>query len=418
MKRTLLLVSMLSMAPAMLYAQTGVDTDIDAELEQISAARTAPQVAPGNSAGAAIAPQGSVRGQPIYILNQATPTANSQVQTAQVQQQPQVDVVAAPLTKSRAEQIREARQQAEVNTENKIVEKLEQSRIDDEKRRANVLFGEPFNQLSNQNNIQAQNVNVNQQNAVQQAAVVAPAAVVAQPVPVVVAPKEDENERRERIREEVRAALKSEQPVPEETLQTRYFGAMAGIGDYPDANNVKGNYSLGASFGTVYDKTLAVEGIFTYSDYTVDQYRGGYYDYYYNVLIPRKVDAHQYAGALAIKYIFLDGMIKPIVGGLVQYSYRTYNWSNDQYGYGYSGSTGANGGDANSHAVDIGAVTGVDVAFNKKFTLGFEFKYMWNLASRVNNGSNANWFVSNGYNEKPIEKLQYYTMGVVGRVNF
>lgn len=410
MKRSLLLVSMLSLAPAILYAQTGVDTDIDAELEQISAARTAPQVAPRSATGATLAPQGSPR-QPIYIVNQTTPTANAQVQTAQVQQQPQVDVVAAPLTKSRAEQIREARQQAEVNTENKIVEKLEQSRIDDEKKRANVLFGEPFNQLSNQNNIQAQNVNVNQQNAVQQAAVVAP--VVAPPVVVAPVPPVDD---RERIREEVRLAMKTETKEPEEVLQTRYFGAMAGIAEYPDVSNVQGNYSLGASFGSVYDGVLAVEGNFTYSNFTVDQYRAGYYDPYYNVLIPRQVDAHQYAGALAVKYIFLDGMIKPIVGGALQYSYRTYNWSNDQYGYGYNGS-GSKGGDATSHAVDIGGLAGVDIAFNKKFTLGVEFRYMWNLASRVTGGSNANWFV-NGYNEKPIEKLQYYTMGVVGRVNF
>lgn len=412
MKKSLMFAALLGMSPGMLMAQGNFEQDLDTELAQISATRSGPQSAEGSPAGAAIAPQGSVGSgsQPIYILNQATPTSNAQVQQSQVQKQPQVEIYGAPIEVSRAEQIRQARERIELETENKIAEKLEQSRIEDEKRRADRLFGNSLNQT---NNISGENVNVNtnaQQQAVQYVpVVVAPKEEAPAPAPVVEAPKENT---RDIVREELRAALETEQQTPVEPMERRYFGAMVGVNELPDASNVRGNYSFSGSFGTVYDGAYAVEGTFGYSNYTVaDVYGAGIYVPQYDAWIPREINTDQLSGSLAIKYMFSDSMIKPMVGGLMQYSYRTFTWNDDF--------TPGGSGDANSHAIDLGLVLGADIEFSKKFSLGFDFRYMWNMASRVNTGSNAGWFGDSEYmGTKPIEKFQYYTMGIVGRVNF
>lgn len=417
MKSHLLILAVIALLPGLSMAQEGFENDIDAELEQVTAPKTGPQSALGSPAGAAIAPQGNMNGsQPIYILNQATPTANSQVQQSQIQKQPQVDIQASPLTKSRAEQIRDARQQAEVETENKIVEKLESSRMEDERRRADVLFGGSFDKLSNQNNIQAQNVNLNQQQAVQQQVPVQ----VVQPVQVAPVKEEkkhehDEEDTRDLIRQEIQAAMKVEETLPEPVSQQKYFGAFVGMGDYPDVRNVKGNYSVGAQFGTKFDNSYAVEGTFTYSDYQVEEPTAGMYMPTYGYYVPRLVDVHQYSGSLAVKYLLFDAMVRPVIGGLMQYSYRTFAWSEDQYYGGYN----SGGNEATSHAFDIGVVTGADIEFSKTWSLGLDFRYMWNLASRVNLGNQAQFLTSSQFGAgTPIEKLQYYTLNLVARVNF
>lgn len=423
MNKNLILAAIMSLSAGYANAQiSAIDADLDTELDQVSVANpnNGPQVGAGTPSEAVIAPNGSVSGQPIYILNQATPTSNAQVQTSQVQKQPQVDITASPLQKSRAEQIREARQQVEVDTENRIVEKLEVSRIEDEKRRANVLFGQQFDQLSQQNNnINAQNVNLNQQTnqGIQQ--------VPVQMVPVQLAPvapvapaKEDDFvdgvENREWIREEIRAALKTEEELPVEPLESRYFGAIIGIGDYPDVRNVRGNYLLGATFGTKFDNAYAIEGSFTYGDYSVEQYGGGFYDPAYGSWVPRMVDVQQYSGSLAAKYMLFDGMVKPVFGGLVQYSYRNFRWSQDQYNYAIPASRSEN---ATSHAIDVGVIAGADIDFSKKFSLGLDFRYMYNLSSRVDTGGSGTFLTSPQFGT-PIEKLQYYTMSLIGKVNF
>lgn len=419
MNKNLMLIALLSMSAGLANAQiSAIDADLDTELDTVSVANpnNGPQVGAGTPTGAAIAPSGSVSGQPIYILNQATPTSNAQVQTSQIQKQPQVDITASPLQKSRAEQIRDARQQAEVDTENRIVEKLEVSRIEDEKRRANTLFGNQFDQLSQQNNtINANNVNWNQQQPVQQVQQVP--VVVAAPVQAPPA-KEDDFvdgvENREWIREEIRAALKAEEQLPVEPIETRYFGAVIGIGDYPDVRNVQGNYLLGATFGTKFDNSYAIEGSFTYGDYSVEQYGGGFYDPMYGSWVPRMVDVQQYSGSLAAKYLLFDGMVKPVFGGLVQYSYRNFRWSQDQYSYAIPASSTSN---ATSHAIDVGVIAGADIDFSRKFTLGLDFRYMYNLSSRVDTGRSGGFLTAQQFGT-PIEKLQYYTMSIIGKVNF
>jgi hypothetical protein len=367
MKKYLSLLVTIAMVIPQLSAAQSFEDEIDAELG-------------GEGAALSVSTQ-SVSSQPVYIVNQAQ-AQNQQSQAAEsVQKQPVTLIQASPVSDSRAEQIRKARQDAELETEQKIVEKLEASRMEDEKRRAQALFGD---RLENQQAAQA----------------------VAQPI-VVQAPVTVESVRpdtRDLVREELRAAMKEEEEAAMMPTESRYFGATVGIADLPDVSNVTGNYALGASFGTIYDDALIVEGSFLMSNYSVDPtgFNTGF-NYY-------QVDVNQYSGALAAKYQLFNGMVRPVIGGLVQYSYRTFNWQ-DVYGNNLS----SNGGQsASSHAIDLGVIVGTDLAFSPKFSLGFDFRYMMNMSSRTSGG---NYWA--GYQAgTPIEKLQYYVMGIVGRVNF
>jgi hypothetical protein len=406
MKKYIYILAALSMIPTAGFAQS-LESDVDAELDQVVAPQSvAAPAAPTVAAPAAVVGNSApVSGQPIYILNQATPTSTatsqSSNQTTQsaVQKQPTTVIEATPLTESRAEAIRRSRQDAELQTEQRIVEKLEMSRMEDEKKRANVLFGDKLE---------------TQYAPVQQAPVVAP--VVVQPVqpvqvqqaPVVAAPvvvpvqqvQEPKENTRDIIREELAAAMKAEvEAVPAPT--TKYVAGILGIGDYPDTRNVKGNYALGVAFGNKVD-SIIIEGAFLYSNYTKED------AYYYNPYWPSDIDVDQYSGALAAKVQLFDGVVKPVFGGLVQYSYRKYSWSDSSYNY-YNDET------ADSHAIDIGAIAGADLEFSPKYSIGFDFRYLWNLSSRVNDKGNQ--FLTPQYGTQ-LEKLSYWVSSIVARVNF
>lgn len=418
MKKYFYILAALSMAPTFALAQS-IENDVDAELDQMysgqKAAATNTQTANVNAIQAA---QGAQQAQPtqplnlngsqpIYILNQAPSTSSAQVQQqSQVQKQPTTVIEATPLTESRAEQIRKSRQDAEVQTEQRIVEKLEQSRMEDEKKRANVLFGDKFNQLNNQQQEQ-QPVQVQQVQQVQ--------APVQQQVPVQQVQEPKENTR-DIIRQELAAARKDEESAAQAPIENKYVSIMAGVADLPDVRNVKGNYSLGVSFGNKYDNFI-VEGTFLYSNYTVDQGGGYVNNYSYlspyggSVYIPNNVDVNQYSGQIAAKLQLFSGIIRPVIGALASYSYRTFAWSNNNTGYSYN-----NDSTANSSAIDLGALAGVDLELSPKYSLGLDFRYMWNMSSRVDSSSNT-WMNTPAYGT-PIEKLQYYVMSVSGRFYF
>ena len=410
MKKYFYILAALSIAPTFAIAQS-VESDVDAELDQMYSGASSTQAAsPTTAPSAGIANSAPVSGQPIYILNQATPTsnanANAQLQQSQVQKQPTTVIEASPLTESRAEQIRRARQDAETATEQRIVEKLEQSRMEDERKRANVLFGDKFDNMNNQQ--QPQQVVPVQQ--------VQPIIVQQAPAPVQKVEEPKENTR-DIVREEITAALKAEEDAVIAPTEQKYIAGLLGIGDYPDAKDVKGNYALGVAVGTKFDN-FVVEGSFLYSNYTVEgqsyttggNYGYGYgYGYGYNngYFVPDTVDVRQYSGSLAAKVQLFSGVIKPVFGGVVAYSYRQFSWNNI---------TGIqNDTTASSHAIDVGTLVGADLEFSPKYAIGLDFRYMWNLSSRVNGGNT--WRSGTGYGT-PIEKLQYYVMSIAGKVNF
>ncbi len=403
MKKYIYILAALSMAPVFALAQS-LESDVDAELDAMYSKQAPKQAVGTNTTVLPAAAHGEaqqVKPQPIYIINSPAQAAQATAATQQVQKQPTTVIEASPLAESRAEAIRKSRQDAEVQTEQKIVEKLEQSRMEDEKRRADVLFGDKFNALNQQ-----------QQVPVQQP-VVAPVVVapVAAPAPVIVEKQvQDDSATRELIRQEMAASLEKNKPVEQ---RTKYVAGLIGLGDYPDVSNVKGNYSLGVSFGNKVDGFI-IEGSFLYSNYTVSPNAWTMNNPYYN-----NIDINQYTGSLATKIQFFDGIVKPVIGGLVAYSYRTYDL---KYGYANNFNYNYNNNNmktnANSHAVDLGALVGADLEFSPKYSIGLDFRYMWNLSSRINYGSNYNSNYNQWMNTNPIEKLQYYVMTVSGRMNF
>ncbi len=399
--KSFLILAVLSLIPGVGFTQgAALESEVDSELEQLYTTQ-----APAKKVVVQAQPTGGSQAQPIYILNQATPSAqaNAQntntVQTQQIQKQPTTFVEASPMVESRADQMRKSRMDAEGQTETKIVEKLEQSRLDDEKRRADVLFGNKFDQLNNKQEEQ-------QQQPVQPVQPVQPT-VIQVPVQTIAPPPVEQKDvlTREAIREELQSALKVEQDVPETAVETKYFSALLGMPDHPDSSNIRGNYSLGAIFGTKYDDTYAVEGAFVFSNYTMNPI-------YYNGYVAPDMDVNQYSGSIGIKYFMFSGMVKPFVGGLGQYTYRTFQWANTGYAQYYTNSS--NETSTNSHAIDLGVNVGADVTFNSKFTVGFDYRYFFNLSSRRNQSA----FAYQPYYGTALEQLNSTLVSVTAKVQF
>lgn len=394
----------LSIVPNLSLAQgANIEAEVDQELDQMYVNK---QSGTTTTPAATLPPAAVTRsaGQPIYILNQATPTSNASAQntTTQIQKQPVAVIESTPLVESKAEQMRKSRQDAEIQTEQKIVEKLESSRLEDEKRRADALFGSKLNQQP----AQTENTNVIVNAPVAQPAAQPtpqPTPVVVAPVVVTPAPIEPKENVRDVVREELNNAMKVEKEEIIAPAQTKYFAGLIGIGDYPDVTNVRGNYAVGAAFGTKFDYML-VEGSFMLSNYTVDQMATPTRPY-------SKIEGNQYQAGVGVKYQLMSGLVRPVVGGVAAYSYRKYDWTTvgNYYGYNYQSTS-------DSHAVDLGVTAGVDLEFNNKFSLGFEYKYMFNLMSRIPNQSIMTGPTYN--NETPLEKLSYYTLGLAAKVNF
>lgn len=411
MKKSFSLVLVLSVLSTMGYAQANLDNEVDAELNKMYSS--------GSDNKAATAAQTStapVSGQPIYILNQATPTATSQSTSAAaaVQKQPTTVIEASPLTESRAEALRKARQDAETSTEAKIVEKLEASRLEDEKRRAQALFGDKLDKGVVTEAPASQAV----------APAVAPVQAApapqiyllpAQPVPAAPVEKTEAPAVSTAVEKEVEAAASVESTMsvamPAEKTSEKYFLGLVGV-PMVDSNHIQGNYSLGFTFGNKYDDSFAVEGSFIYSNYEAKNVSNpfGPYDMF---------DVNQYSGAVATKWYLLKGMVKPLVGGLAQYSYRDFQWSDKNYVRPYDL------GKSESHAVDIGLITGVEIQFNPNMTVGLDARYYKNVMVRRNyaTGNMNNSYYQNSVNNQyayrtAVENLDYYSWSLSARVSF
>lgn len=361
------------MAKAQSSAANELNAEVDSEIEQMyQQQNTSNKNAPTADANAAT---GAVVTQTVVVPQQSLPA---------VQKQPETTVEGSPLSNSRADSIRRGRQEEELRTESKIVEKLEQSRLEDEKKRASILFGDKFDTLQNQQ--QAQPVQ-------QVAPVQAPSSQV-QPIII----NQNETLTRDAVREEVRAALTEDDKAIMPSLEQKYFTANAAIGQYPDIESIQGNYALGAGFGTRFDYFL-VEGSFLYSNYTLNaKYVDGFNTRSANF------DMNQYQGLISTKYQLIGGFVRPVVGGLIAYSYREYV-ANNNTAYGAAGTEFGT-----SHAIDLGLIAGVDLEFSDKMSAGFDMKYMFNMSNKISGQTAAG--------STPVEQLQYFTTGLFARVNF
>jgi len=345
-------------------------------------------------------------------------TNAAQAQQAQpgvsAQPQPVTVVEAAPATESKAEALRKARQEAEVNTEQKIVEKLEDSRLQEERARADRLFG---NKLDPQP---------------APTPAPAPAPVVVQPVapapapapaPVVDNKPAQVNIEKVEIIEPPKPVEVKEtkiEPVPETKLEVKeekkdeapaqqwYAGALAGNLQY-SANNVKSNYGLGLEVGTIIDNRWGIELAYMYSNHNVSDLWSGY--------LWHKLDQNDIAAKA--KYYILEGKLKPYVGASVTYINRKYSEM-----FGYSGSSSYNlGQEASTNALDMGVIVGVDFEISKSIMIGAGFDYNFNVMNfndmNYNSYSSYNPYGYQQYqNVKPLEQINYYTMAVTAKFLF
>lgn len=332
--------------------------------------------------------------QGVVILNSNSNTAATSTTQATVQQ-PVTVVEAAPVSESKAESMRKARQGEEVKTEQKIVEKLEESRLKEEQQRAERLFG---------NKLEA-----------------APAAAVAAPIaPALIAePKEEKAtqvtiEKVEIIQpapilkeEKIEAApISSKMEIKEakEEGKDKFFvGAMLAAPNY-NTKNVKTNYGLGASVGINLKSNWSVEASFLYSNHTVDSY--------WNYQLFRDLDQYDISGSA--KYYILSGRLKPYVGGSVTYVYRKYqDRVYDVYGGGGSAALGWN--DQETHAVNAGLLGGVDFMISESIMIGGGLDYNFNVMNKTE-FPYQQYGMAGG--TRPLEEVDYYTLKISAKMTF
>jgi len=109
-----------------------------------------------------------------------------------------------------------------------------------------------------------------------------------------------------------------------------------------------------------------------------------------------------------VKYQLLGGMLRPEIGGLVSYTYRTF--TDTQFG--------TSDASVSSQAFDMGLMTGMALELSESFGIGLDFRYMWNLTSKYDNSFQQSYVQPYLRSDKPIEKLNYYTFGVSAKATF
>lgn len=333
---------------------------------------------------------------PIYILNnqnQKFQGYQGQAQT-HVQEQPLTVVEDAPLKNSAADGMRRKRQETEAQTEDGIVQALERARMEDEVRRRdrfNSAIGTGSQQQEPVSQSTAPQYPVYQPVAPVQVQQVAPVQ------PVVIAPPAEPEEEKVDIRSEIRAALKESNTKPENPT-TYYVSGQVGLGKYPDVVNVKGSVATGFSAGVVTPERVIAEGSFLFSKYEMEDVRNG------NIYYPRIVDLKQYNVGATVKYQLIPGRFQPLIGVTANYVRRTY----DQQGYQFR----------TSDAFDLGAVAGLDLQITDNFGIGVDFRYLTNIAYRDNSEGTRQSFVYPQLSDKPVEKLDYYTGSITGKLTF
>lgn len=280
----------------------------------------------------------------------------------------------------RANEIRSNRKNMEVGTEQKMIEKIEWSRIEDEKDRADRLFG---------NRLEKRKQHDDHRDEYKQEKV-----VVIQQAPV---------------QQEV--VVEKETPSQFWGSET-YISPMAGSASYNSADNVRGDMSLGVALGTRMESGVSVEGDFIYSSYEMDDY---------NVISmngqPGLKDVNQYNFVLGVKYNFdLGGRISPFIGAFGGYTFRDYQEKR------------VGDGSADSNAFDAGLGAGLDIKVAQNFSIGAEYRIMRNITyDRSDEGNNQvqqqqvqqNFPQQTaGKNLTPLEEIGYQMFLVNGKFTF
>lgn len=333
-----------------------------------------------------------------FVL-QNQPVINQQQPNIYVQKQNATVVEDTPLTESAADKMRKQRMEMEQQTESKIVEKLEEARMKAEQARAaKLLTGlEDKQEEEKKEDKKAEEVVVAAP-VVAAPVVVAPEAVqVVEPAPIA-APVI-----------EVKAELSKLDEAPIENKKY-YMTLDTGFVAY-DADNVDTGVGVGTNFGAIFDDRYIVEGNFLFTRANIESVTQPV-AFTPSGIYPTIIQMDQYGFGGTFKYRILKTRISPYVGGSLAYTYR--NYKNEQSPYGYSTCPYYNCDlDASSWAVDMGLLAGADIGLSNNFSVGSEFKYMFNVAYDVKtNGLQQSKLLYPDFYSQPVEQLGYYSLTI------
>lgn len=290
------------------------------------------------------------------------------------------EVQATPLVNSKAQSLRRAREGLEVETEQKIVEKLEESRIRDEQRRSERIFGNKLDSLADE-----------------EAAAVAPVKKEPEVIYVERAPEPAPvpMEHESIIAQEVSI---SQQITPEPlAAPTRVFlAADVGAAEYPDILNIQGKIASGVGLGVELPNRFVVEGRFRYSNYDLEKLslKGESEGFR---------DVRQYNFGVGLNYKFLDSTFTPKVGTSLNYVARSISEDVGKIVHDTTHSTG----------IDLGLMAGLDMDINQGFAMGLDFNYFTNLSTRREGES-----LINPSAITHMEDFDYYMLTLSGKFFF
>jgi outer membrane protein W len=341
--------------------------------------------------------------------------------SATASQQPATVVEAQPVVESKAEKMRKARQEAEVNTEQKIVEKLEESRLKEEQERADRLFGTKLDAAANAQLEEA--VKKSEVAPVAPAPVpVAPTQVtiekveIVQPAPAPLAPPEIKSITPvEEVQPSApvapaapvaKSSLAIEEEAPAPKANQFYVNGSLGGMSY-DASNVKSNIAGGFAVGNLMNEQVAVEASFLYSNH--------YIDTFWNPGIYRELDQYD-LGASAKYYILKGTQLKPYVGAGAAYIIRNYSQriiTNN----GYQTTTIDGRSEEQTESLNLNLTAGLDFKLNQTFMIGGGVDYSMNLWNK-SEFDFANYYTSLPADTKALEEINFWTVKATATVTF
>ena len=268
--------------------------------------------------------------EPKVVIYNNHKVDQSSTQAPNVSTQPVVRVTGVPITKAPTVELRQSRQEAELLTEQKIVEKLESSRLRDEQERLNKLFPSGTAKTVVANGTAMTLVDISAQ-------VQAPSVA---------------------------------QDAHKENLYLGFHGGQAG-NILQQVENLESYGSFGISAGSHFQSGIILESSLFFTAHTFDprlrgaNHRNHFDEGYYT-------DVDQWSGMLAVKYTPFSSRLKPYLGVVIAYNQWVYR---DQYSFDdydcemlltpYCPSLGFN-----SHSVDLGLNIGADMKLNNKLSIG------------------------------------------------
>lgn len=339
--------------------------------------------------------QPQAQANPIYILNNQKYQgyAGAQAQQAQVQEQPTTVIQDSPLRASPADNMRRKRQDTEAATEDGIVQALERARMEDEIRRRdrfNSAIGDGAPAIAQP---------VIHQPVIQQPVIQQP--IVQQVVPAPIAAPVVIEEEKSDYRSEVRASLRAREE--NDDAQSYYVSGLVGVSNYPDVINIRSNMAGGFALGTITPERFVAEGSFFFGRHEIEDLFVQTRDVWGRP-VTRIVDMRQYNFSAALKYQLLPGRIRPVVGGLVSYTRRSY--ADQSFDF------------RTSDGVDAGVVAGLDMQLTDRLAIGVDFRYLMNIGYNHNTEGARNSFVYDQNIRTEVESLDYYMGSLTGKFTF